>query len=311
MSRVPALDGLRGVAILLVVGYHARTEWFPGGSVGVTLFFVLSGYLITRLLLDDLERFRSVRWGRFYWRRALRLLPALLVFVAGFLAVGGRLVDAVPTLTYTANFYEATGRTLGVLGHSWSLAVEEHFYLMWPLVLAAIWTRHRAVAAVAGVAVAWRVAMLVAGADWERVYYSTDTVAFALLAGCALAARRWSPRFPMVALAALVGVAVLVPAKTAPYLWVETAAVVAAVAAVAGAERIPGLDASWLRWFGRRSYALYLWHPLTLALTGSALAGIALALVVAEASWRLVEAPAQRLRTWRPRWLESDPVTVG
>lgn len=297
MKRIPALDGLRGVAILLVLGYHAFGGQVPGGAHGVTLFFVLSGYLITRRLVDETDSTGRVAFGAFYWRRALRLLPALLLFVGSYLIIGGAASNAIYTLTYTANFHEASGGSLGVLDHTWSLAVEEHFYLLWPIIIAVTRRRVLTVGLLFAGAAGWRLALLIAGAEWDRVYYGTDTAAFALLAGCLVAVVNWQPkRYIAPALAGLVALAMVTATDSMLYLWAGFGVAALSALLVGGAPTLPVLSQCWLRWLGNRSYALYLWHPLTLSVTGSVVWGVATALIAAEVSWRLVEAPALRLR---------------
>jgi peptidoglycan/LPS O-acetylase OafA/YrhL len=138
----PALDGLRAVAIALVLGYHIL-DWPHAGYLGVDLFFVLSGFLITTLLLEEWWRYRSISFGRFYLRRALRLFPALWVMLAATLivypalgsAIASQLKGVLQGLTYTTNLGVLVGHWDTRFGYLWSLSVEEQFYLVWPLVL--------------------------------------------------------------------------------------------------------------------------------------------------------------------------------
>jgi peptidoglycan/LPS O-acetylase OafA/YrhL len=201
----PALDGLRGVAIALVVSFHAF-GWPANGTLGVDLFFVLSGFLITTLLLE--ERGSNGRFGLrgFYLRRARRLLPALLVLLMGFfvvgLATGGIESPRSPialglgsALTYTSNLVVTTDPSAvpaGIL-HLWSLAAEEQFYVLWPLALLVLLRfggRRLVVKSLAIVLVAamlYRLRLVLGGASIERLYYAPDTHADPLLIGCALA----------------------------------------------------------------------------------------------------------------------------
>ncbi|WP_234752504.1 acyltransferase family protein [Arthrobacter ramosus] len=205
-GRNGALDGLRGVAILLVLASHASAGRFPlGGMVGVTLFFVLSGYLITGILIRERDRFGSVDFRDFYLKRALRLLPALtalllLTPIALWLLRDPRLSwdllgSSLSTFFYISDFVRATGDPMVVLGHTWSLAVEEQFYLIWPaiLVLAALrWLSKAkvfwAVVLLAVILAVWR---LVASGmfTFDRSYFSLDTNAFGLIFGACLALR--------------------------------------------------------------------------------------------------------------------------
>lgn len=156
--RAPALDGLRTIAILAVILYHLHIPQLEGGFIGVTVFFVLSGFLITTLLLGERRRTGRVRLGSFWLKRLLRLYPALLVFVAVGLLLWNWVGDykgasfsageaGVIALTYTGNLFRAFwDTTQGVFAHTWSLSMEEQFYLVWPpvlVLLAALRTRRR------------------------------------------------------------------------------------------------------------------------------------------------------------------------
>jgi len=207
----PALDGMRGIAVLLVVAYHGERSLAPrGGAIGVTMFFTLSGFLITTLLLRERATTGRIGLGRFYWRRALRLLPALVALVAvtcAYSAITGNfertLSGAVPVLLYVGNWMRTLRDSdgLGLLEHTWSLSVEEQFYLVWPLAVigaAALVPKRRQAEAVLALAVAGALASLVwrlqlwdpAEPRWSaaRLYNGTDAVADQLLVGAALAA---------------------------------------------------------------------------------------------------------------------------
>jgi peptidoglycan/LPS O-acetylase OafA/YrhL len=312
--HMPALDGLRGVAILLVLAYHLG--WLPGGSHGVTLFFVLSGFLITGIILREVDEKGRLDWRRFYIRRAARLIPALVVVVAAFVAVGGPPANAWPALTYTSNFLSAGGRNLGALQHTWSVAVEEHFYLVWPIVLVAIPARlrFRLTAWAVLSAAAWRV-WLIETATWERAYYATDAAAVALLAGCLLAVARHedrvvSTRWAMAA-TVTIGMAAVLGEGTA-FLWVgfvvSGLSVVAVNGCVGGARALEGAP---VRWLGRLSYGIYLWHPFVFVFAKNPV-GLAVALGIAWLSWRAVERPAMRwasqIRNTKRSTLVNAPV---
>jgi peptidoglycan/LPS O-acetylase OafA/YrhL len=218
--HVGALDGLRGLAVVAVVAYHLH--WLSGGFLGVDVFFVLSGYLVTTLVLAEVERTERLDLRGFWTRRIRRLLPAVLVLVPavliGALAIGwsptrlGSLAtDAIATLTWWANWRQASGTSYWAPGpspfrHAWSLSIEEQFYVAWPIVVAALamlgrrfgWSVRRAVGVVAGLgALASTVRMVLLarslpGADLSRAYLGTDTRILAPLAGCALAC--WLPQ---------------------------------------------------------------------------------------------------------------------
>jgi peptidoglycan/LPS O-acetylase OafA/YrhL len=212
---LPGVDALRALAVLAVFAYHAGIGWMPGGFLGVDVFFVISGYLITSLLLREFRRDGHLRLGPFWLRRARRLLPAVGVLIAVTMVVAAIVEpdridqlrgDALASLLYFANwhfvyghesYFESFGRP-SLFRHLWSLSVEEQFYLFWPLLFAAgmkLFGRTRLLlgvlaGALASVALAW--ALFDPGHDASRIYYGTDTHAVGLLAGVALALV-WSP----------------------------------------------------------------------------------------------------------------------
>jgi peptidoglycan/LPS O-acetylase OafA/YrhL len=348
---VPGLDGLRALAVLAVVAYHEGAGWAPGGLLGVGIFFTLSGYLITDLLLGQHASAGRLRLVDFWRRRARRLLPALFVMlavVAGWVALlqssqlpalrGGTAAAA----TYVSNWwliaqhssYFAQFAPPSPLGHLWSLAVEEQFYLLWPwlLVLGLRCTRGRpertrryllaaATLILAAASIAAMAALYRPGYDPTRVYDGTDTRAFALLIGAALAfvcpsremAQATSGRrrrlVDGVGLAGLIVIGLLIWRTTqySPFLYrggmvvlsVATAAVV--WAAISPASRVGRvLGAQPLRWLGVRSYGIYLWHYPIIVLTTPAnatptlarvAAQVAASIVVAALSWRFIEEP--------------------
>jgi peptidoglycan/LPS O-acetylase OafA/YrhL len=224
LSYSPGLDGLRALAVSAVLLYHADPAFIPGGFLGVEVFFVISGYLISALLLAEWRTKGRIDLKDFWMRRARRLLPALyallvvtLAFSVVFLPgeVAGLRGEVLGAFGYVTNwflifgresYFEAVGRP-SVLQHLWSLAVEEQFYLIWPVVLAVglgVGTAHRRQRLVLMVALAGAAASAVAmalmytpGVDPSRIYYGTDTRATGLLCGAALAFL-WSPqdRYP-------------------------------------------------------------------------------------------------------------------
>ena len=216
-----ALDGLRGLAVTAVLLYHGGVSWASGGFLGVEVFFVLSGFLITSLLVAEWARAGSISLRAFWARRARRLLPALFVLVAVIgiyyalagpdQAIPGFLGDGISTLLYAGNWHQlATGAgyfaasgPVSPFQHTWSLAIEEQFYILWPLVVLAVVTvlrlrgvtsPRRSLSVLLGMSVAGAVASAVetallfhGGRGLERVYYGTDTRAASLLTGAALA----------------------------------------------------------------------------------------------------------------------------
>ena len=215
LRRMPGIDGLRAIAVAAVFLYHAGATWLPGGFLGVDVFFAISGYLITSLLIAEFAATGGVRLGRFWAGRARRLLPALFLLLGVCLILGvtvyrGRLVelrgDALSSLFYVANWrfiveHESYFAQFGrppLLRHLWSLSVEEQFYLLWPplfLIGARLRWRRLMPAAVALAAIGSAALMWVLyhpGADTSRVFYGTDTRAAPLLAGVLLAFL-WKP----------------------------------------------------------------------------------------------------------------------
>jgi peptidoglycan/LPS O-acetylase OafA/YrhL len=227
-SRWSALDGVRALAVLGVVLYHAGVSWVPGGLLGVDVFFVLSGYLITSLLLREVARTGRVKLGAFWARRARRLLPALvlvLLAVAIWVALDPKenlhsvRLDIGAALLYVANWrfafsgqgYFSSSEASSPVLHLWSLGVEEQFYVFWPLLVVGVvafarWWRpsprsaRTAVLALALVgtlaSTGWLITEAVRGVDDSRLYYGTDTRALALLTGAVLAACLPLPQSP-------------------------------------------------------------------------------------------------------------------
>lgn len=308
LERRPALDGLRGVAVVIVIADHAGFLPEPDGGIGVTLFFVLSGFLITRVIVEARES-RAWSMAGFVANRFVRLFPALALMVAvvsGILLARGLPVRdvtarALPALTYVQNM--APRMSFPVFGQTWSLGVEEQFYFLWPLALP--WVVRRARPRVF-------LAVVIAGSVAVEILFPRDWLpmhAYALLAGCALALRppglvtRWM--FPAGALALAVSMAIG-PSFSQLYVYGPMIATPGAVLMVAGA--LPGnrvLEASPLRLTGRISYAVYLWHVPLLRLTGTtyaraaAIPAILLAVIVATASTLIIEEPLRR--AWRLR----------
>ncbi|MGN6753484.1 MAG: acyltransferase family protein, partial [Intrasporangium sp.] len=221
-SRNRDLDGVRGLAILLVIAAHIGLPLRWGGLSGVILFFVLSGYLITSLLIREWDTFGSISLWRFWGRRGLRLLPALVLLLALvpvllFLTGDDRLrtypTAALASILYVGNWVRVHGTDLGVLNHLWSLSVEEQFYVVWPLLFVALlrWCRRHALSVAMTLA-----ALATCYSVWSRgSYISTQSNAFALLLGVCLAfglaavrKRGWklrgaSPLVPFVVLVAV------------------------------------------------------------------------------------------------------------
>ena len=317
-SYWPALDGLRGLAIIMVFGFHLPIGAFRAGSYGVILFFVLSGFLITTILLRELDRHNGIDLRRFFMRRARRLFPALLVVVSAHLVLQVTILGepeqwwerSWPVLAYVSNYVQSGGAQLVHMAHTWSLAIEEHFYLLWPVTLLLLPRRWRfpITCALVGVFATWRLSLLTGGAPHDRVYFGTDTNAFAPLLGCALAIGVHEKRIPAPTgnVCALSAAALLVAAcipwhyydRRLLYLAVPIA-LLAAIAVYGAISRPPEwLHHPVLRWFGTISYGLYLWHYMMISLPWEELrpvpplfSMIAAPIALAWLSWRFIEAP--------------------
>jgi peptidoglycan/LPS O-acetylase OafA/YrhL len=347
-QRAPGLDGVRALAVLAVLAFHEGIGGAPGGFLGVDIFFVLSGYLITDLLVAQRSRLGRLDLRGFWVRRARRLLPALavvLVTVTTAVAViepaqlGALRPALAAAATYSSNWYQALHHVSyfaafgppAPLQHLWSLAIEEQFYLAWPLILGLVLLlaetrRVRASAAWAGAAGS---ALLMAilyhpGADPSRVYYGTDTHATALLVGSAIALT-WplarlataSPeltrRLDFVGMAGLAVLAWALGHLSGADPAVYPAGLVITALAAAGltlAAATPGtigamLSLPPLRWLGVRSYGIYLWHWPVIAIA-TAIIGhrssnawlwiveTVIAVGLAAASWKWIETPILR-----------------
>lgn len=344
LGRRPALDGLRAFAVALVVVFHVRSEWMHGGFFGVDVFFVLSGFLITRLLLEEIGRQGRVDLRDFFRRRAVRLFPALavvLVAVAVYNVTWEPSASRAHTRSglwstplYVSNFFDVHADS--AIAHSWSLAVEEHFYLVWPAVLALLcWlgaTRRAAITtALVGIGASATTFALLHTYTNRPVetlgFWTFDRPALVLLIGAlsALVLPLDAPRLAGVIASVLAVPAAVVLALLSlharpndsllaygGYAGIGALVVVLLAAVLWRPQTWRVLAHPVLVWIGRRSYAIYLWHiPLrnvAWAHPGELgdpsknvrdLGVIVASLVAAELSHRLVEAPVARWATRR------------
>jgi peptidoglycan/LPS O-acetylase OafA/YrhL len=331
--RIPSLDGLRAISIVFVLVSHlAGTARFPLseatgnvlflGDLGVHVFFVISGFLITGLLLDELARSSRIDIGRFYFRRTLRIFPPYYAMIAAVLvaqAMGWLRLssnDAIHAATYTSN-YHAGGSWF--LGHTWSLSVEEQFYLLWPAIVVLAGPR-RAIAIAAGVVLlSPAVRLLSFSVAPVGMAYRFENVADAIAVGCVLAGARatlhrrhaymaalGSPLFFLVP-CAVVGVNLL---HFHPRLYFAAALTVENIGlalcidwCVTHSEGRIGrlLNAPAVAYVGVLSYSLYLWQQIFLnRASASAVSAfplnVVLVIIAALGSFYLIERPALRFR---------------
>ncbi len=309
IQYIPAIDGLRAIAVIAVILYHLGFDWIPGGFLGVDLFFVISGYVITRLLLDSIEMSGGLDLRAFYLARIRRLFPALLfmlVSTALALAIWAPdtikrlLIDAPFALTGTMNwwlvgreldYFEAIGRP-PLLQHTWSLAVEAQFYLLWPLILLLVLKffgkKRVAIASLAIAALSGVALMLVSfsldasgSSDVSHIYFGTDTHSIGLFLGAALAVS-WVPQnfkenvsrkaqdfidgIGVFGFIGILGTFFLIDSNDPtlykiafPLAGIFGAAIITSI--VHPVSRFaPLLQNKVLLWIGERSYAIYLWH---------------------------------------------------
>jgi peptidoglycan/LPS O-acetylase OafA/YrhL len=314
------VEGLRAVAIAIVVLAHARLGFAAGGYVGVDVFFVISGFLITQLLVGELDRSGRVSVARFYARRVKRLLPQALTVIAAVVVAASLLLspleadvvahDVVAAGAYAMNWhlsaeavdYFHSGEAARPLDHLWSLAVEEQFYAVWPwLLLALAWVSRRAlplaVAAIAAVSFAYAVASVHAAP--EAAYYSAFGRAWELGLGALLAVLPRVRLAPVVAWFGLAAIAAAVLTFGAATPFPGPAALVptlGAAAVIAAGTPLRVLTFPPMRWLGRVSYAWYVWHWPVLVFAGAGSAGgrslvALLSLVPAWLTYRWIETP--------------------
>jgi peptidoglycan/LPS O-acetylase OafA/YrhL len=335
-AQLPGLDGLRAISAFLVVFYHAGLAFIPGG-LGVLAFFVISGFLITWLLLKEYEKYGDVSLKLFYIRRSLRIFPAFYMYWAGVVGIlwlsHKRLVwpQAIASLLHVNNYYQAiNGDPNTALSHTWSLGVEEQFYLLWPL--AFVWmagNRERLMKVLAAaIVVVWvhRLTLHFTGVDQGYIYEAFDTRADHLLIGCLLAVTlrlgklpglwKWlcaNTGMPALTFALLIGSTILnntiagyrdtVGFLVEPLL---VAALITQLLALSGTRLWSWINVRWIRYLGRISYSVYLYQQIVPGFVEKALprapmliqllCTVVAVTVAASASYFFIERPFLKLK---------------
>ena len=286
----PALDGLRGVAILLVILSHAHAPLFDGAFFGVDLFFVLSGYLITSLLLMEFQQHGKLDYWRFYRRRFFRLMPALALFLGAYCVFAPFIwpdltdiySDALVSILYLADYGIAFFDSPDTLLHMWSLSVEEHFYLIWPPLLVLLLRKATPgkvwmpLLALWLLSTLWRFFWVTQGQQFYEIFFRFDTRASGLIAGALLAALmlekpQWMERLQSLrgyTMWFVLAVPLIMELKWDNHhamIWGITVVECAAIVVLLGVQKPVGvvyemLTAPLLVRLGKLSYGIYLWH---------------------------------------------------
>lgn len=339
IKYIPGLDGLRGMAILIVMLFHTGLPFFRGGFIGVDIFFVLSGFLITSLLLSEVTLTGKINLRYFYMRRILRLLPALILLLltvtlaAQALDLKGAaqtdITSSLITLFYSANWVRAFNlHSMGLLSHTWSLSIEEQFYMLWPVVLILMIKYLRRKERILNVVLllsvfSWilRIYLTYSGHTADRIFNGLDTRADALLIGCAAALIRslglWEKRISSFRLPAIAGFTLpliilfnISWRNANTFYWINfitevfTAGLVLHVAGGQKSIIKKFLTIKPLVWVGSISYGLYLWHDPVFEVMRSygcskvliLLLGSIAAFTIASASYYIIEKPVLKFK---------------
>lgn len=326
MQYHPPLDGLRAIAALSVLSFHTNFSLTSGGWVGVDIFFVLSGFLITSLIREELKSSSQFSFKNFYIKRFSRLTPPLITALTGTYIIYSIFLphidinkDVAFGLMYISDYGHAFWHIPEKLKHTWSLSVEQHFYLITPVLL--VFTKHlddrqlfRALLTLFAIATLWRTFDVIAYQDWDRTYYRFDTRVSGLILGSALAVCPWKPSpaaLRRISWSGFYGVVLFValpswnelPSLIVVPFFVEISTV-AVIMAVTSPHQTPlrtFLSHPWMVYVGTLSYAIYLWHygiaialrdllqpPVTFAIT------LTLSLLLAAFCHRFIDTPSQK-----------------
>jgi peptidoglycan/LPS O-acetylase OafA/YrhL len=337
-ARSPSLDGLRTVSCIAVIAFHCQVRGLRGGWLGVHVFFVMSGYLITNLLLNEYRTTGRISLSSFYLRRALRLYPALLLTICAckVLSISGSLAPTDVTgwgilaaLTYFTNIWRLVGNDSGALSHTWSLSIEEQFYLLWPISLVVCRTGTKALrlALVLGAGSLLALTYLSPIALTVHSANGTHTLLWEILCGCCLSLWLQETRRTRTIFGHASTAAVLLSVLGFTMADLQRAWAPSIIPIVAGScfAIMSVLDGGWLSkllslrplpWIGRRTYAMYLYHfPITrlhgianLAPWPRFLIVLSCTLILSTASYRFIERPCA---SWMGTFGRTGKITLA
>ncbi|MGI9482386.1 MAG: acyltransferase family protein [Hyphomicrobiales bacterium] len=338
MQYNPAFDGFRAIAVSIVVAFHCQLPQMKGGFIGVDIFFVLSGFLITTILRTEFKQTGSISFQTFFLNRALRLCPPLFLVLCFYLALAPAMfpganawLDASLVALYVSDYARAFWGVPDYLSHTWSLSVEEHFYLIWPFVVLLMGKSSdrrffTVMLALFLAATGWRIVSYMNLTDWQQTYYRFDTRMSGLILGSAISALPKIKREIPVALLGLAASIVLIQA-TQLLEWKKPGVLVmggflvdlaaaALILSLASASNILArvLSCKLLVYLGLLSYSIYLWHyPISRALrdhfeplTTFAMVW-SISLLLSAISYELVEKPLRAFR--KKKRVKPGPAT--
>lgn len=324
----PSLDGMRALAVLAVVLFHASPARFPGGWVGVDVFFVLSGFLITSILQKENSAKGTIDFKNFYYKRILRLAPAFfLVLITDLIIsicfsnnVKSNLIAVAVSAFYLMNLNRSFDiLPSGHLGHTWSLAMEEQFYIFWPVIfISAIrWKPLVIVSSLLVIVIGWRVYLVLNGASPDRIYNGFDTHSDALIVGCALSLLNLNKNLEIIAknyVLLPIALLVFIPATSSENAYFSQIVGLSITAFTSAWIIVAALQTGILKRFlstkalvftGRISYGWYLWHYLIYSagmeyfdkFTGMTYIFVFAAYPIAVLSYFFVERPFLKLKS--------------